>query len=387
VSSRDFFADPVGVARAHPCPALSLRAATGDAVLVRDPDEIWRILVTDSASFVPGKWKQRAGRFVGPTLNTLDGQTHRERRLLLQPALDRRRVAGFDASARARAATAVASWPRGRAIPLRRLLDPLSLSIAGDVLLGVDLEPGAQSLADDLAIVMTGLARFSPPLPGTRAGRSLRRVHRRVRSLLAARGEQAPADDLAGVLLASGLPEKTVVGEVTAFLLAAADEPPSALAAIFYLLALHPEVEQRLAASAGEESALIEAVVAESLRLLPPARHIDRMPIEPLTVAGLPIDSRTNVLVSPTVTHVDEAVFGDPDRFDPDRWVASPRTARSGYLPFGAGVHSCIGEHLARLVITAVLVETVRTLTVEVVSSSGPPIPGRPPLIVQLTPR
>lgn len=384
VPSREFFADPVETARAHPCPALSLRSVTGDAVLVRDPDAIWHILVTDAASFRQGKWKRRARRFVGPTLNTLDGPVHRERRLLLQPALERRRVALFEEAASRRTVAAIAGWPEAEPVRLRSLLDPLSLTIAGDVLLGVDLDPVARSLAEDLSVVMTGLARFTPPLPGTRAGRALRRVHGRVDMLLSERGGDAPTGDLAGILLGAGLPRDVVVGEITAFLLAAVDEPPSGLAAIFYLLARHPDVEQRLATSIGTDDALAEGVIAEALRLLPPARHIDRMPLAPTTVAGLDVDPETNVLVSPTVTHLDEAVFAEPDRFDPDRWSATPRTARTGYLPFGAGAHSCIGEHIARLVMTTVLIETMRSLTIDIATDAEPPIPGKQPLVVCL---
>lgn len=89
---RAFFSDPAGFAEQHPAGLVELSALTGNAALVQDPAEAWRILVTDAAQFRQGKWKRRARRFLGPTLNTLDGSEHRERRLLLQPALDRRRV-------------------------------------------------------------------------------------------------------------------------------------------------------------------------------------------------------------------------------------------------------------------------------------------------------
>ena len=391
VRSREFFADPVGTARAHPCPALQLRATTGKAVLVRDPDEIWRILVTDAGSFTQGKWKRRARRFLGPTLNTIDGAAHRERRLLLQPALERRRLAAFTPAVTGRVEAAVERWPTAEPVALRQLLDPLSVTIAGDLLLGVDLEPVATDLAHDLGTVMTGLARLTPPLSGTREGRALTRVHRLIETALASRGEDAPTDDLAGILLRSGLARELVVGEITAFLLAAADEPPSGLAAIFYFLSLSPEIERRLhdelVAREGDDACgdLVGAMIAESLRLLPPARHIDRRPLEPMSVAGVEVTRATNILLSPTVTHLDDAVFIDPDRFDPDRWLATPnRPARSGYLPFGAGPHSCIGEHLARLVMTSVLTETVARRSVHVEPGAEPPIPGRKPLVVRL---
>ena len=96
-SARSFFRNPVDYVRRHANGNSAIRLGAGQArfILLRDPDEAWRVLVTDGASFRPGKWKRRMRRFVGETLNTLDGEAHRTRRLLLQPSVERRRVAGL----------------------------------------------------------------------------------------------------------------------------------------------------------------------------------------------------------------------------------------------------------------------------------------------------
>ena len=105
-------------------------------------------------------------------------------------------------------------------------------------------------------------------------------------------------------------------GEVIAFLLAAVDEPPSALAAAWYLLGRNPAAEHRFhaeldAALGGREPALEEgrhlpylaAVVRETLRLLPPARHVDRCPVSHVRLADAHVRPGANVLVSPAVLH------------------------------------------------------------------------------------
>src|SRR5207244_4001461 len=234
-SARSFFRDPVGYASAQGDDGAPVRFAAGPSrfVLVRDPQAVWRVLVTDADSFRPGKWKRRARRFVGDTLNTLDGEEHRRRRLLLQPSLDRRRIARFAPSIAARVEGAQRGWRDGARIRLREELDRLSLAVAGEVLLSAELDP---ELATSLGVVMAGVPRFTPPIRGTQSARALAHVESAVAALVAdRRAAGGPEVDLLSALLRGGLPERTVRGEVIAFLLAAVDEPPSALEAAWCL--------------------------------------------------------------------------------------------------------------------------------------------------------
>ena len=392
-AARAFFGDPVGFAESHPARLVELSAPVGNAALVQDPAEAWRILVTDAAQFRQGKWKRRARRFLGPTLNTLDGPEHRERRLLLQPALDRRLVAEARPRLVARALRAQASWQPGDRVKVRELLDPLSLAMAGDVLFGTDLEPQAIELAQSLATVMARLPRLTPALPGTAQARALRRVHETARALLSTPVEGDPPN-LLTILQQSGLPEETCVGEITAFLLAAVDEPPSGLSAAFYYLALNRAAEQRLGSelaaafpSGGPsddtaELPYLEAVIDEALRLLPPARHIDRCPAAAAVVCGTEVRAGTNLLLSPLVLQRSRAVFAAPDSFRPERWLDGAREGipRGAYVPFGAGAHTCIGEPLARLIMTVTLASVCRQWRLRLDADPGPPVPGQPEL-------
>jgi cyclooctatin synthase len=377
LSARSFFRDPVGYARTHPGNGADLHLAAGPSrfVVVRDPQEIWRILVTDGDSFRPGKWKRRARRFVGDTLNTLDGDEHRRRRLLLQPALDRRRIARFDPAIAARVEGAQGAWEEGARIPLRSALERLSLGVAGEVLLSTEVEPG---LADALATVMERVPRLVPPLPGTRQARALHEVEAAVSALVAERRQSysGQEDDLLVALLRSGPPERTVHGEVIASLLAAVAEPPAALEAAWYLLGRSPAVEERLYAELEEDAyEYADAVLAETLRLFPPARHIDRCP-----VAG----GRLNVVVSPLVVHHDPALYDSPTEFRPERWLSREQRSRSAYVPFGAGAHSCIGEPLARAIMRKTLAGIARRWRLRLDAAAPAPGPRAPRLVVTL---
>ena len=65
--------------------------------------------------------------------------------------------------------------------------------------------------------------------------------------------------------------------------------------------------------------------------------------------------------------HTDPALWPNPHRFDPDRFLpeASHGRDRWQYLPFGAGPRSCIGDHFAMLEATLGLATIVRAVRVE----------------------
>jgi cytochrome P450 len=90
-------------------------------------------------------------------------------------------------------------------------------------------------------------------------------------------------------------------------------------------------------------------VMAESLRLYPPAWAMGRYARNDFALGDFFLPARTTVLISQFITHRDPRYFPDPLRFDPDRFSAEgkSRRAKFTYFPFGAGVRQCIGESFA----------------------------------------
>jgi cytochrome P450 len=83
-----------------------------------------------------------------------------------------------------------------------------------------------------------------------------------------------------------------------------------------------------------------------------------RKTVEDVEIAGHAIPADTLVAVAPAVNHFDEACWTYPDTFDPDRF-SDPRREdqrhRFGWIPFGGGVHKCIGLHFGTLEVKAIL--------------------------------
>ena len=90
------------------------------------------------------------------------------------------------------------------------------------------------------------------------------------------------------------------------------------------------------------------AVIAESMRLWPPAWTMGRRAFEPHTIDGHVIEKRALVLMSQYVVHRDPRWWPEPDAFKPERWLqpAGDRP-KYAYFPFGGGTRLCIGESFA----------------------------------------
>lgn len=75
------------------------------------------------------------------------------------------------------------------------------------------------------------------------------------------------------------------------------------------------------------------------------------------------------VAISPYTLHRNPAHFPDPERCDPDRWTPEheAKLLRYAYLPFGAGPHSCPGNHFALMEAQLVLATLVQPVTFDLV--------------------
>jgi cytochrome P450 len=92
---------------------------------------------------------------------------------------------------------------------------------------------------------------------------------------------------------------------------------------------------------------LTKMIIAESMRLYPPAWTMGRRAIERHTIAGYTIEPGALVIVSQWIAHHDRRWWTDPDTFNPDRWSEKSDRPKYAYFPFGGGSRICIGESFA----------------------------------------
>src|SRR5678809_815162 len=149
--------------------------------------------------------------------------------------------------------------------------------------------------------------------------------------------------------------------EALTIFLAGHETTANALTWTWYLLSQHPEVEKRFHAeidSLNGVSPTIDdlarlpytrMVLAESMRLYPPAWAIGRRALDAFQMREFNVPAGAVVLMSQYVMHRDARYFPDPDRFDPERWTPEAQASRPkfSYFPFGGGARVCIGEQFA----------------------------------------
>lgn len=99
------------------------------------------------------------------------------------------------------------------------------------------------------------------------------------------------------------------------------------------------------------DPARVGNVVEEGLRLSTPAQGMFRRVTRQVTLGGVDLPEGALVFLAFVSANRDEAIFLDPDAFDPGR----PGVRQ--HVAFGQGIHSCVGNVLARMEATAVLRE------------------------------
>ena len=103
-----------------------------------------------------------------------------------------------------------------------------------------------------------------------------------------------------------------------------------------------------------ERLPLLDRVVKESLRILPPVPTAFRMSTAPFEMGGHAFDANVMVYYSPYITHRLPDLYPEPDRFLPERWLKAEPPVY-GYIPFSNGPRRCIGATMALLEIKLML--------------------------------
>jgi len=383
--------------------AAHYRIVFSDVVLFNDPADIREVLIDKAASFGKDRTQKRMKILLGDGLITSDGEKHKRGRRIAAPAFHRQRIQHYAGQIVDLADGLSRQWEPGAPLDIAAEMMRLALQITARTLFDTAVTAEIQVISDQVNIIMdlynylVALPRaellLDWPLPRMRRFRRAKaRLDDVVDGMIQARMEEGrrtegsgsggleQRGDLLSMLLtarddhADGDGLKLTAGElrdqVLTLFLAGYETVANALAWTWMLLGQNPAAEMRLheeldAVLGGRLPTLEDLprleytamVLAESMRLYPPAWAMGREALEDVAIGPYRLRKGTMVLFSQYMVHRDPRWYPHPERFWPERFTAEAKAARPrfAYFPFGGGGRQCIGESFAWMEATLAL--------------------------------
>ena len=384
-----FFRDPLRFMRTN-----YLRYGPIAAMVRGDPRSVFAIgpeynrqLLSDARLFntvfetlTPERFKRRS-RSRG--LLRMNGEEHKQNRRLMQPAFHRKHIETFRDDMVALTERMLDGWQVGQSLDIAHAMQQLTLRVACKTLFGLDITGQSEGLGRLIKRLLAtpffspAIAWFPFDLPGTPYRRMMvdsALLEQEILALIARR--RADPDEHGDVLAmlirardedGTGLTDAALLGHTNTLLIAGHETSSNALSWTLLLLAQHPRVLADLldelagtlrgAAPAVEQLGrlpLLDRVVKESMRLLPPASFSSRISTAPFALGPYELPEGALVTFSQFLTHRLPELYPDPQRFCPERWERIDPSPYE-YLPFGAGPRMCIGAAFALMEIKIVL--------------------------------
>lgn len=246
----------------------------------------------------------------------------------------------------------------------------------------------------------TTLEKLRQPFPlPTRSSRQYRKalatVHSLVDIMIAERRKSGLQrhDFLSRLLTArdeddgATMNDKQVRDEILTLFFTGHETTAVAMTWTLILLSQHPEIWARLK----QEVAVLEGraptvedlsklpyalcVLKEAMRLYPSVPMFDRIAKEDVEIGGVALPKGTMFFLLPYALHRRPDIYGDPNKFDPDRFLPEVEESRHrlAYLPFGAGPRICIGMHFALMEAQFALAMILQRLTLTALPSDITP--------------
>jgi cytochrome P450 family 135 len=387
-----FHRDPLGFLRRHQeelGDVFQIRLLTArPTFVVSEPEAVERLLGSDPARAHAGEARRAVLPFASSrSVFGGDAEAHRSARGRIAPAFAPEAIDSRRGAIAAIAERHASEWPQGRPFRLLSRLRTLCDEIFVRLVLGVRDEAIAVELIEAIGRMLRTPGNPPVTLPGKGDGligelgqalfeqRQTPVVAALYRAVEASRAESDEEVNVLGCMVGdeADLTTEQIVDELVSLLMAAQEPPSIALTWIIDRLAREPELAEAFVADPRSERS--DAIVREVLRLRPPASGSLRRLLEPMQVDGRELPAGATVIAPTSLVHRDPRGFRDPDRFEPERWLADI-TPSWPFFPFGGGARRCVGEPLAHAEIETVVPAVLRNLKLT-------PLAAEPERIVQ----
>lgn len=377
-------------------PAWTVMARVRKIVVISDPEWVKYVLQDNNKNYVKSFGYELLKPLLGNGLLTSEGAFWMSQRRLMQPAFHKQAIQRFASIFQEEGEHTVERLKvfadRGEAVNFSAEMSRLTMTIVSRCLLGSVVPGDIERIGVCLEVLNRDANHriqkpinwpMAIPTPHNRkVNRALEELNRTIHALISGkRNSGERGEDLLSLLLETQdadtgerMNDRQLRDEIATIFIAGHETTANALCWTLYLLATHPDVENRLmqeierAEGEGLDLAAVpyvRQVVRESLRLYPPAWIVGRIPLEEDRIAGHRVPAGTNVLMPILSIQRDPAFWPDPERFDPDRHAdeeAQRALPKYAYFPFGGGPRICIGLNFALMELHLLLPVLLKSL-------------------------
>ena len=359
-----------------------IRVGPMEAYVVSHPEHVEYVLRGNHRNFIKNKGTRKVlAEVLGQGLLTSDGELWRRQRRLTQPAFQHDQIDEYSMVMVNFTNTMLDGWHPGETRNIHSDMMRLTLDIVAQTLFTASVDDKAARVATALDALMnywSGLGamfrwwKYLPTPGAARFRRAIRVLDSIILDTVAQRRASSSGfEDLLDRFLnardedGSRMTDKQLRDEMLTLLLAGHETTAVALTFCFYLLALDPQADARLAAELDSVLAgrpptaadipglrFTEWVVKETMRLYPPVPSVGREALADCEIGGYHVPKGAQIALVPWMTHRDKRWFGeDADKFRPERWDndLAKRLPRCAYYPFVDGPRICIGMHFAMM--------------------------------------
>ncbi len=370
-------------------PLASFRVGPKRIFLASKPELIEQVLVTDAKHYVKHFGARAFRPALGNGLVTSEGSYWQGQRKLVQPAFQKTRVRSYAVAMADLTEAMLQSWAPGKSVRINFEFEALTSRIALKTLFDLDDDGDGdrERFSDTLKLafdLMTARLRrvvkfplWVPTPENVRLRRAIAELDRTVQGFIAeGRSRGKSGDDLLSRLIfakredGSEMNDRELRDEAMTLYLASHETTALTLTWTWVLLSRHSRVEAKLVSewrdvlagkipSADDIPRLpyTNAVITESMRLLPAVYLLGREATTDLELGGYRVKRGYTVMMSQWVNHRDPEYFPDPEEFRPERWEGglARRLPKFAYYPFGGGRRVCVGNSFALIEAALVL--------------------------------
>ncbi len=333
---------------------------THPSLFIYDPKDIGRILKDNHTNYQKGPEYKEMAPLLGRGLLLSEGELWRKQRQVMAKEFHKARLLEYSPAIQEETERMLDLWHKEGA-GIRNLahdMTDVTFRIATRIFFGITPEADADlvkhSLEDELTRAnrrnrrMFNLPRWFPIEENRKGEAAIKYLNGLITPILNGASKHPTQANVLKRLLDANVPQDLVRDEVMTLMLAGHETTSAALTWTLYLLATHPEWQEKIRED--QSGQVARMCLKEGMRLYPPAAVVSRVAKEEDVLCGRTVPPGISLVISQWAVHRDERFWEAPTEFRPMRFENGEEGIDDyTYFPFARGPRACIGEELAMI--------------------------------------